>query len=398
MIQEITSLKDDKIQLAKKLNSLKGRMDSGKFLIEGFEAVEWSLDAGIKIDFVLVSRQTKEFDNKYANLNIFTVSDGLLKKVTDTNYLIPVVAVGNIAEQSDSTDFLVVLDNLKDFGNIGTIIRTCHAFGIDTVMSTRKDLDLFQRKTVDSSRGRVFSTNFKTFSTPADTIAYLKKNNFQIVTTSPYGDQIQSLISLSDKPVALIVGNETEGASDEFMKYADITVQIPMQSEVESLNVGVATGISIYELKLKQVLGMIEKKIKSTLGREINVAASLIQEVLDKELKKVSDLSSLQLVFMMVLKCDTVMSVIEAQKQFGIPDKEIDPFFEPLVSKGFISIDSLNNLLITETGVETIGKLWTLIENAESKILSDFTDHEKQELIRLIEKLKNKCVEIINVP
>jgi RNA methyltransferase, TrmH family len=398
MIQEITSLKDDKIQLAKSLNSLKGRTDSGKFLIEGFEAIEWSLNAGIRIDFILISKQTKEIDKRYTNLNVYTVSDGLLKKVTDTNYLIPVVAVGNIAKQADSADFLVVLDNLKDFGNIGTIIRTCHAFGIDTVMSTRSDMDLFQRKTVDSSRGRVFSTNFKTFGTPADTIAYLKKNNFQIVTTSPYGDRIQSLISLSDKPVALIVGNETEGASNEFMKYADLTVQIPMQSEVESLNVGVATGISIYELKLKQILGMIEKKIKSTLGREINVATSLIQEVLDKELKKVSDMSSSQLVFMMVLKCDTVMTIIDAQKQFGITDKEINTFFEPLISKGFISTDSSQNLVITETGVETIGKLWTLIENAENKILSDFSENEKQELNRLIQKLKNKCVEIINVP
>jgi TrmH family RNA methyltransferase len=114
------------------------------------------------------------------------------------------------------------------------------------------------------------------------------------------------------------------------MENADITVQIPMYSEVESLNVGVATGISIYELKLKQVLGMIEKQIKSTIGREINVATMLIQEALDAELKKVSTLSSSQLLFMMVLKCDSTMSILNAQKQFGIPDSEIKNHFEPL--------------------------------------------------------------------
>jgi TrmH family RNA methyltransferase len=398
MIQEITSLKDEKIQLAKSLSSAKGRIDSGKFLIEGFEAIDWAINSGIRIDYILATKQTKGVNKSYSDIDTYIVTDGLLKKVTGTNYLIPIVAVGNVNEKSQSTDFIVVLDDLKDFGNIGTIVRTCHAFGIDTVLSTRNDLDLFQRKTVDSSRGRVFSTNFKAFQNPLDTIAYLKKNNFQIVTTSPYGDKIQSLISLSDRPVALIVGNETEGVSDDFIKHADITVQIPMQSQVESLNVGVATGISIYELKLKQVLGMIEKKIKSTLGREINVVATMIRDVLDKELQKVSDLSSTQLVFMMVLKCDTIMSILEAQKQFGLPDKEIKPFFEPLLSKGFINTDTSNNLIITETGVETIGKLWAIIENAENKILSDFTDNEKIELKRLIEKMKKKCIEIINVP
>lgn len=398
MIQEISSLKDEKIQLAKSLNSLKERIVSCKFLIEGFEAIEWAINSGIKIDFILRAKQVKEINKSYSDINTYYVTEGLLKKVTDTNYLIPIVAVGNVNEKSQKTDFVVVLDGLKDFGNIGTIVRTCHAFGIDTVLSTRNDFDLFQRKTVDSSRGRVFSTRFKTFQDPLDTIAYLKRNNFQIVTTSPYGDKIQSLISLSDRPVALIVGNETEGVSDEFIRHADITVQIPMQSQVESLNVGVATGISIYELKLKQVLGMIEKKIKSTLGREVNVVASMISEVLDIELNKVSDLSSTQLVFMMVLKCDTVMSFLDAQKQFGLPDKEIKPFFEPLLSKGFINTDISNNLIITETGVETIGKLWAIIENAENKILVDFTECEKLELKRLIEKMKEKCIEIINTP
>ncbi|MPM57664.1 23S rRNA (guanosine-2'-O-)-methyltransferase RlmB [bioreactor metagenome] len=196
----------------------------------------------------------------------------------------------------------------------------------------------------------------------------------------------------------MVVGNETNGASVEFMNSADITVQIPMYNEVESLNVGVATGISIYELKLKRVLGMIEKQIKSTLGREINVVAMLIRETLDKELKKVSSLSSNQLVFMMVLKCDRIMSILDAQKQFGIPDSEIKKHFQPLLDNGFIITDASDNLIITETGVEAIGKLWTTIENTENKILEDFTESEKQEFKRLLIKIKTKCVEIKNMP
>lgn len=398
MIEEITSLKDERIQLAKSVNSQKGRIEKQKFLIEGFEAIDWAIDSKINLDFILISNKLKELKEKYSKHKIYQTSEGLLKKVTETNYLVPVIAVGNVKKEFSNSDFCIVLDNLNDFGNIGTIVRTCHAFGINKIISTKPDFDLFQKKTVDASRGRVFSTNLKTFKNPVESIKFLKENGFQIVTTSPRGTQMQSLVKLTDKPVALVVGNETNGASDEFMNNADITVQIPMHSEVESLNVGVATGISIYELKLKQVLGMIEKQIKSTLGREINVTAMLIRESLDKELKKVSSLSSNQLVFMMVLKCDRIMSVLDAQKQFGIPDSEIKNHFQPLLDNGFIISDASNNLMITETGVETIGKLWTTIENTEKKILEDFTESEKQELKRLLKKIKTKCVEIKNVP
>ncbi len=396
MIKEITSLKDDKIQLAKSVNCQKGRIEKGKFLIEGLEAIDWAIESDIKIDYILISNKIKELEVKYLEYGVYKASEGLLKKVTDTKYVIPIVAVGNIKNNSANKDFCVVLDNVNDFGNIGTIVRSSHAFGINKIVSTKTDFDLFQKKTIDASRGRVFSTTLQTFKSPKETIKYLKDNNYQIVTTSPRGTQLQSLVKLTDKPVALVVGNETSGASDELMESADITVQIPMYSEVESLNVGVATGISIYELKLKRVLGMIEKQIKSTIGREINVSAMLIREALDAQLKKVSKLSSSQLIFMMVLKCDTTMSILDAQKQFGIPDSEIKNHFEPLIADGLISTDSSDNFTMTETGVETIGKLWTTIENTEKKIMEDFTEPEKQELKRLLDKIKNKCIEIKN--
>ncbi len=394
MIEEITSLKDENIQLAKSINCQKGRIENNKFLIEGFEAIDWAIESKISIDFILFSNKLKDIDDKYLRYTVYKTSEGLIKKVTNTNYVVPAVAIGNIKSISANTDFCIVLDNVNDFGNIGTIVRTSHAFGINNIISTKTDFDLFQKKTVDASRGRVFNTNLQTFKNPLETMQYLKDNNFQIVTTSPRGTQLQSLIKLTDKPVALVVGNETLGASDELIKNADILIQIPMHSEAESLNVGVATGISIYELKLKRIIGMIEKQIKSTLGREINVAAMLIQEALNTELKKVSNLSSSQLIFMMVLKCDISMSILDAQKQFGIPDNEVNNHFDPLIADGLIIKDSSNNLIITETGVETIGKLWTVIENIEKKILEDFSETEKQELKKLLNKIKEKCIEI----
>lgn len=392
----IKSLKDDRIQLARSLNSLKGRLQHKKFLLESTEAILWANNTNIKIDFVFISDKIAVPEALPKNIKIYKISEGLLKKVTDTKYVLPVVGIGNFPELQRNSQFQIVLDNLQDFGNIGTIVRTCHAFGIQNLISTNSKIDLFHKKTVDASRGKVFSTDLQTFENPTETIKHLKNQGYQIITTSPYGENIQSMTILKNKPVALIIGNETNGVSDEFMKNADFTVQIPMSGEVESLNVGVATGISIYELKLKQVIAMIEKKIKSTLGREINVAAMLIQKSLDKELKKVSEFSSKQIVFMMVLKCDETMKIIDIQKQFGLPDGELEGFINPLVNKKYILKNSENEVAISEIGVDVLGKLWAIIENTEAKILSDFSEEEKQELLRLVNKLKNNCIKIID--
>ncbi|MCT4637554.1 MAG: hypothetical protein N4A72_07585 [Bacteroidales bacterium] len=396
MIEVIKSLKDSRIQLARELNSSKGRAKSNKFLIEGSESILWAIESGVAIDFVLISDKIDNIDSRFNGNSIYKVSDGILKKVTDTNYLIPEVAVGELPHIDSRDDFVLVLDGLQDFGNIGTVVRTCQAFGVNSIFSTKADIDLFQRKCVSSSRGRVFSTAVTRFKNSEATVLSLKEKGYQIVTTSPYGSQIQSLVKLTDKPIALVIGNETNGASDELMNSADITVQIPMYSSVESLNVGVATGISIYELRLKQILSMLDSKIKTTLGREVNVASVLIKEVLDKELKKVSDLSSTHIVFLMVLKCDGVMSVSDIRRQFGISEHESDEFFSILFDKGYIAKEKSDSVTITDTGIETIGKLWTIIENSEDMILGGFSDNERNDLFRLIRKLQSACIDLLN--
>lgn len=393
----INSLKNEYVQIARDLNCLKGRKLSGKILLEGEEIIAWAIKYSVTIDFIITSLDTPspiilQLKN---STPIFKTTEGLMKKITDTHYLVPVIAVGRPQTANKKNDFIIILDDLKDFGNIGTIIRTANAFGIKKVISTRMDFDLFQKKTIEASRGTVFNTENQCFPNPTDTIQYLHENNYQIVTTSPYGKEIQSLATLSDKPIALVVGNETEGVSPVFMEKSDVTVQIPMFADVESLNVGVATGISINELKLKQVIKMIEDRIKSTLGREINVTSVLIREALDKSLQEVTSLTSHQLVFMMVLKCDGRMSKIKIQKQFGITDIEFNIFVDPLITDGFLIHKMDDCFSITEKGIETIGKLWIIVENSENAILKDFSNDEKSVFFKMLERIKNNCIGLL---
>ena len=106
---------------------------------------------------------------------------------------------------------MVVLDDVKDYGNIGTIIRTCHAFGIRTVISTSPEFDLYQQKTIEASRGSVFATSITTYQNSTAAVQHLRQSGYQIVATSPRGNSLQSLVELKPQPVALIVGNESGG-------------------------------------------------------------------------------------------------------------------------------------------------------------------------------------------
>lgn len=391
----ISSLKNELIQTAKNLKSLKGRKDQNKILIEGSDAIQWAINSKFNIEYIVTSLDNigNIFKNLNSNIATYKTSEGLMKKITETNYLIPVIAVGSPNHSFQKNDFIMVLDGVKDFGNIGTIVRTAQAFGITNIISTSQGLDIFQKKTIEASRGTVFKTGHKSFTNPDEALAYLKQNNYQIITTSPYGKEIQSMANLSDRPIALVVGNETNGASDIFMKNADLIIQIPMNENIESLNVGVATGISIYELRLKQVIKMIEEKIKSTLGREMNVTAMLIREALNRSLEKVTKINSDQLVFMMVLKCDQQMLKFDIQKQFGIIDSEFWSFISPLIEDKLITNDN-DMYIISEKGIEVIGKLWTIVENTEKSLLADFTENEVKNLYNMLNRIQQNSLKI----
>jgi len=397
-MKTISSIKDEKIVLARAVKTRKGRDEHRRMLLEGEQILDWAIDNGIDVEFILyVDSEQVTVTGKYLKQNIaaFQVSDGIQKKVIDKSYVIPIVGVGKIPEKTSvpEPEFVIVLDDVKDYGNIGTIIRTCHAFGIREIVSTTPEIDLYQRKTIEASRGSVFSTVTSRYASSVETIKYLRENGYQIVVTSPRGNSLQSLVELKPGPVASVVGNESTGVSQEFEKQADYLIQIPMSATIESLNVGVATGISVYELKLKQVLSMIEQRIKSTLGRELNVAGMLVQRALDAELQKITDLSSRQVIFMMVLKCDQEMTVEDMCRQFGILDTEVNEFLDRLTKNGLIHQDE--KLRLTAKGEEVLGKLWFTVENTEHKIISGFSENETEILKRQLHQIQENCTRMI---
>ncbi len=400
---KIESIKDPRIIHARKLSSAAGRSETKEFLLQGKEQIEWALRANVPITMVFI--HDKIDDNQlqqkfeYKKIPYFFVSEVILKKITDTNYLVPLVGVAkNPIVSTHNEDFVIVLDNLVDHGNIGTIIRSGLAFGIHSFISTSITADFFYKKIIDASRGNIFTSSIKKFVSEQETINYLKSNGYQIVATSPHGNQIQSLLQLHQKPVALIVGNETEGCSSLFLEQADFVTQIPMSSEVESLNVAIAAGISIYELKIKSVIAMLIQKIYKNIGRQIGVTGQLIRTAFDKELQAVTDFSALQVILLMILKCDQVMTLEQVSRDVGEFGAELIAFLQPLQKKGYISnavSQEKPAIILTDAGQEYLSKLWPIVDKIEQKILNNFSENERIQFFEYISRIQNNCQQII---
>ena len=394
----INSIKHPAVVEARSLQSAANRKITNKVLLEDEQIIRWALDAGLEMDcvFVLDSKQADPFSAYLLEKQVscYAVSSGILKKINGKNYTVPWIGVTKLPLKNElistTQPLILVLDNVLDFGNIGTIIRSASGFGVKDICLTAPESDLYYRKIIEASRGKVFETHFHHFSGPLETIRQLKAEGYEIVATSPHARTLQSEVKLSGRPLALIVGNETNGISEEVEAQADIVVQIPLTGQVESLNVGVAAGISLYEFKLKLVMAMLTKSIRSTLGREVNVASQCIQQAFDHKLAQLSDLNGAQTILLMVMACDRSMSVDEISRTTAMWGEALQKLLSGLLGNAYISIQA-EKYRITEKGEEKLGKIWTVIESFENEVLQGFTEEEKTLLFRMLRRVQENC-------
>ena len=404
--ETITTIKDPRIVEARELNSATGRTRRQKCLLEGIESIQWALEAHLSVEHVFYHNalQNDTFLTALHERHVpcYALSEGILKKISDTSYLIPYIGVAHQPQSRLQNaaigDIVVVLDHVLDHGNLGTIIRTASAFGVQNIVSTSSELDLYFKKVVSASRGKVFTMNVQSFQSGPAAIAALKQKGYQVIATSPYAKMLQALAPLQAKPIALVVGNETEGVSDEVMQQADIVVQIPMSGAMESLNVGVATGISLYELKFRLVFTMLTHSIRATSGWEINATARMMMAAFDARLKKVSDLNGWQVLLLMMLECDPTTTPQQIGKELALSDQELETLLQPLFEKGYVQPvqpDDRQKLQLTHEGKLTLAHLWNVVEAFDQQILADFSDSEKKQFTDFLRRVQANCAAII---
>ncbi|WIG59277.1 MAG: hypothetical protein OJF49_002024 [Ktedonobacterales bacterium] len=403
----LTSIKDARVVEARALSSASGRARLGRCLLEGAEALAWALDAALPVEHVFLATRFDDATGILARVTergipCFRVSDGVLKKITETTYLVPLVAVARLpapATPGDTMgDLVVVLDHVVDYGNIGTIVRTASAFGVRDLMSTTPDPDLYYKKIISASRGTVFGARFTRFASGTETIESLKRRGYQIVATSSHARDIQALARLAPMPVALVVGNERDGVSDEILRRADMVVQIPMSGSVESLNVGVATGISLYEMKMRMVFAMLVDLIRANFGREVNVTGRMILTAFDAVLRNVSNLNGTQVILLMMLKCDEAMTPAQITRETATLEDELDDLLVPLLAGHYIireeEADRVRYRLASE-GERALAALWPVVERAEQEVLAGFGDEERTQLTGYLKRIQENCTRML---
>lgn len=242
----------------KKLKERRNRNKSNKYIIEGFRLVEEAFKADLPIDYIIVTTDGKEKSKEYLlnyeskDIKKYEMADNLFKELISTENPQGILAVVSMETKSLGLDgsFYLLCDKVQDPGNLGTIIRTAHAAGVQGIILTRGTVDIYNEKTIRSTMGSMFYLPIHYDDNDLSLIRKLKNEGFNLIVTSLDADKDFFNEDLKGK-VILTVGNEGNGVSNEVLQLADTKVKIPMPGNAESLNVAIATSIIMYE-KVRQ--------------------------------------------------------------------------------------------------------------------------------------------------
>jgi TrmH family RNA methyltransferase len=248
----ITSSQNSKIKLVRALmGRAKERREAGAFVVEGVRLVEEAEIGDWRFETVLYDRSLSERGKSLIGrlisrgVEVEEVSQNLLKALSDTETPQGILAVLKVSRRpvSNSPDFILILDQIRDPGNLGTLLRTAAAAGVQAVLSPPETTDAFAPKVVRSGMGAHFRL-------PIHSMEW-EEIRTQIKDLQIYLADMDGLSCWETdlcKPLALIIGGEAEGASEGARKLAMQKISIPMAGNVESLNAGVAGSVLMFEV------------------------------------------------------------------------------------------------------------------------------------------------------
>ena len=244
-MEHITSLKNPKVAAWKALKDRKGRRESGCFLVEGRKMVEEALKSAFDVEAVLVQEGVSFPDG--LTMPVYELPAHVLAAVCDTKTPQGIAAVVRMKEQSALGKHIVVLDGVQDPGNVGTIIRTADAAGLDGVLLSNQCADVFSPKVLRATMGSIFRMNLRTTDDLPGELTKLREKGYSILSSQLDGTAFYERQGVAER-FALIIGNEGNGVSEQVQQTATHRVRLPMRGGAESLNAAIAAAIMMYEL------------------------------------------------------------------------------------------------------------------------------------------------------
>ncbi len=256
---EIRSVNNPRISAWQGLKLKKGREREGLYLIEGTKLIADALAANEEIVSLIIhdeKAERSEFADLLAGVESsverFRVSEPIIAKLTDTMTPQGIMAVvkkrdhdlASLLDQDRPT--LVVIDQLQDPGNLGAIIRSADAAGIDGIIIGEKSVELYNPKVIRSAMGSIFHLPIVVDADLSIVMKELNRRGIRILGTSPQAELDYYSLDLTDN-IAIVIGNESQGLSTSLMRSVDEMMRIPIRGSAESLNAAMATSIILYE-------------------------------------------------------------------------------------------------------------------------------------------------------
>lgn len=239
---KITSVNNDLVKETAKLLQRKYRDEKGLFLLEGDKCIKEALVSGLEVVQIFKLENYEEFPDA------IETTEAVLSKISSTSTPPKAVAVAKMLKREWKEKYkkVVLLEDIKDAGNLGTILRTSAAFGVDAVILYGDTVDLYNPKCVRSSVGNLWKV-------PVFQLGGLNELNiftpYERVATLP---KTENTVWLKDyKPaekVLIMFGTESSGLSEDLKNFATKNVTIEMDSKVESLNLSISAGVFLYNI------------------------------------------------------------------------------------------------------------------------------------------------------
>jgi TrmH family RNA methyltransferase len=254
----ITSIRNGLVQRARKLRKRGVRERSRTFLVEGANAIEEALASGRRLEHLFVTEPVPPGvaavvqKARECRVPVEEVSAGVMEAISDAETPPGAVAIAPFIDRDPElllagpAGLLVVLVQLRDPGNLGAILRTARAAGVDGVFLSEGTVDVYNPKVVRASAGALFHVPVAREVAIPWVLAGLRDRDIRRVAADPTATSTYDEVNMRD-PCALVFGNEAWGLSEEVVSAVDQTASIPMKASAESLNVGAAAAVFLFE-------------------------------------------------------------------------------------------------------------------------------------------------------
>ena len=261
----ITSVTNPKVkQVVQYQNKARERRKDGVFLAEGHKMfdeapLEWIKEVFVSEKAASKLEQGSGTAEKLNRTGYELVSDEVMEKMADTQTPQGILTILKCPQYSEEEllrtpkGLFLILEDLQDPGNLGTIMRTSEGAGVDGIFMSRGTVDIFNPKTVRASMGSIYRVPFIQIDDLQEIMQKMKNNGIHTYAAHLAGREYYTGCSF-DGPTAFLIGNEGNGLSKELSEQADSYVKIPMEGQLESLNAAVATALLIYEAKRQRSL------------------------------------------------------------------------------------------------------------------------------------------------